>query len=264
MKIGFLGFGNMARAMTTGILFRQEIIPSDITVFDIDTEKTEAAAEKFGINTASDNIEVVKNSDIILLTVKPQFYEEVIEEIRTSVEDHNIIVTVAPGKTIEWLEEKFLKKVKLIRTMPNTPALVLEGMTAMCANSMIEKEDFDAVKNILESFGEVEPVAEKLLDVVVSVSGSSPAYVYMIIEAMADAAVHGGMSRELAYRFAAQAVMGSAKMVKETDFHPATLKDMVCSPGGTTIEAVRTLEQKGLRSAIFEAMKACEEKSKNM
>ena len=148
--------------------------------------------------------------------------------------------------------------------MPNTPALVGEGMTAMCPNEHMEKEETEYVKRLLESFGRVEVVPERLMDVVVSVSGSSPAYVFMMIEAMADAAVSGGMPRAQAYQFAAQAVYGSAKMVLETGKHPGELKDMVCSPAGTTIEAVRTLEEMGFRSSIIEAMKVCEEVSRNL
>ena len=148
--------------------------------------------------------------------------------------------------------------------MPNTPALVGEGMTAACANSQVTKEELEYVCNILRGFGKVEVIGENLMDAVVGVSGSSPAYVYMFIEAMADAAVADGMPRKQAYEFAAQTVMGSAKMVLETGKHPGELKDMVCSPGGTTIEAVRILEEKGFRSAVFEAVKGCTAKAKGM
>jgi len=151
-----------------------------------------------------------------------------------------------------------------VRTMPNTPAMVKEGMTGVCRNESVTDEDLAQVMAILESFGKAEVVPEHLLDVVTSVSGSSPAYVFMLIEAMADGAVADGMPRAQAYKFAAQAVLGSAKMVLETGRHPGELKDMVCSPGGTTMEAVRVLEEKGLRSAIIEAEKACVSKSRGM
>ena len=147
--------------------------------------------------------------------------------------------------------------------MPNTPAMVGAGMTAACANALVTKEELEKVLTILRSFGEVEVVSEHLIDAVVSASGSSPAYVFMMIEAMADAAVADGMPRPQAYKFAAQAVMGSA-MVLETGKHPGELKDMVCSPAGTTIEAVQVLEERGFRSAIIEAMRVCAEKSRNM
>ena len=180
------------------------------------------------------------------------------------MQSHQIIVTIAPGQTIERLEHLFGKTLKLVRTMPNTPALVGEGITAVCKNKEVTEDELRYICKILEGFGKVEVVDEHLMDVVVSVSGSSPAYVFMFIEAMADAAVADGMPRKQAYEFAAQAVLGSAKMVLETGKHPGELKDMVCSPGGTTIEAVRVLEEKGLRSTIFEAMKACTKKAKGM
>ena len=148
--------------------------------------------------------------------------------------------------------------------MPNTPALVCEGITGVCHNNLVTKEELDYVCNILSGFGKTEVVGENLMDVVVSVSGSSPAYVYMFIEALADGAVMDGMPRDKAYKFAAQAVMGSAKMVLETGKHPGELKDMVCSPGGTTIEAVRVLEEKGFRSSIIECMKACVNKARGL
>ena len=164
----------------------------------------------------------------------------------------------------DFIERLFGKNVKIVRTMPNTPALVGEGMTAACPNEYMTKEEIAYVLTLLESFGRVEIIPERLMDTVVSVSGSSPAYVFMFIEAMADAAVSGGMPRAQAYQFAAQAVLGSAKMVLETGKHPGELKDMVCSPAGTTIEAVRVLEEKGFRSSVIEAMKTCEEISKSM
>lgn len=173
-------------------------------------------------------------------------------------------MTLAPGKTLDWLETQFGKKVKIVRTMPNTPALVGEGMTAACPNQYVTEEERDYVLKILGAFGKVEIVPERLIDAVVAVSGSSPAYVFILIEAMADAAVAEGMPRAQAYEFAAQAVYGSAKMVLETGKHPGELKDMVCSPAGTTIEAVRILEKEGFRSSVIEAMKACAEVSRNL
>ena len=185
-------------------------------------------------------------------------------KIKDAVDEKKIIISIAPGKTLAWLEEQFGKKVKLVRCMPNTPALVGEGMTGVCCNEEVSDAEMQDVLKILESCGKAEMLSERLIDVVVSVSGSSPAYVFMFIEAMADAAVADGMPRAQAYRFAAQAVLGSAKMVLETGKHPGELKDMVCSPGGTTIEAVRVLEEKGMRSAVIEAMKACVKKGREM
>ena len=188
----------------------------------------------------------------------------VINEIKDILPAKQIIVKIAPRKTLEWLAERLGSDKKIVRTMPNTPALVGAGITGVCKNDLVSDAEFTYVLSLLGSFGLAEAVPEALMDAVVSVSGSSPAYVFMFIEAMADAAVADGMPRAQAYKFAAQAVMGSAKMVLDTGKHPGELKDMVCSPAGTTIEAVRVLEEKGFRSSVMEAMKACTAKAKGL
>lgn len=264
MKLGFIGTGNMASAIMGGIINNQVVPAEEIIGADLFAPGREKAKAQFGIQVTDSNIEVIEKAEVVVFSVKPQFYEDVINEVKDLLRDDQIIVTIAPGKTLEWLGEKFGKPVKIVRTMPNTPAMVGAGMTAACPNEHITEEELAYVKRLLESFGRVEIIPERLMDVVVSVSGSSPAYVFMFIEAMADAAVSGGMPRAQAYQFAAQAVMGSAKMVLETGKHPGELKDMVCSPAGTTIGAVRVLEELGFRSAVFEAMKECEEISKGL
>ena len=264
MKLGFIGTGNMASAMMGGIIKNRLVSADQIIGSDAFAPGREKAKEALGITVTESNAKVAEQAEIIVMSVKPQFYESVIDDIKDVVKEEQIIVTIAPGKTLGWLEEKFGRPLKIIRTMPNTPAMVGEGMTAACPSSNVTKEELEKVKEILSAFSRVEVVPEHLMDAVVSVGGSSPAYVFMLIEAMGDAAVSGGMPRNQAYQFAAQTVLGSAKMVLETGKHPAELKDMVCSPGGTTIEAVRTLEAKGFRSAIFEAMKVCEEKSRSL
>lgn len=264
MKLGFIGTGNMASAIMGGIIKKQIIPAQEIIGADLFAPGRERAKEQFGIQVTDSNKEVVDKAEVIVLSVKPQFYEDVINEIKGDIKESQIIITIAPGKTLAWLAEKFGKDVKIVRTMPNTPAMVGAGMTAACPNEHITEEEMAYIRTLLECFSRVEMIPERLMDVVVSTSGSSPAYVFMMIEAMADAAVSGGMPRPQAYQFAAQAVLGSAKMVLDTGRHPGDLKDMVCSPAGTTIEAVRVLEERGFRSAIFEAMKVCEEISKNM
>lgn len=264
MKLGFIGTGNMASAIMSGVIKNKIFSPNEIIGSDLSAVGREKVHSQFGINITESNLEVAAKSEVIILSVKPQFYADVIAEIKDVIKSDQIIITIAPGKTLAWLRKQFGKDVKIMRTMPNTPAMVGAGMTAAVPNTFLSEEEITYVKTILESFGRVEMVPEHLMDVVVSTSGSSPAYVYMMIEAMADAAVSGGMPRPQAYQFAAQAVLGSAKMVLETGMHPGALKDMVCSPAGTTIEAVRTLEALGFRSAIIEAMKVCEEKSKDM
>lgn len=264
MKLGFIGCGNMASAMIGGIIAKGLYQSEDIIVSDALESSLEKAKKQLRVNTTSDNKEVVAKAEIIVLSVKPQFYEEVIEEISREVREEQLVITIAPGKTLKWLDETFGKPMKLIRCMPNTPALVGEGITGVCPNENVTTEELNKAGEILNCFGSFEVVPEHLMDVVVSVSGSSPAYVFMFIEAMADAAVEQGMPRAQAYKFAAQAVMGSAKMVLETGKHPGELKDMVCSPAGTTIKAVRVLEKEGLRSAVIEAMDACADAAKGM
>lgn len=264
MKIGFIGAGNMASAMMGGIIKKGIVSKDDIIASDQSEAARNAAKEKFGVSVTEDNIEVVKQADVLFLAVKPQFYETVILQIRQAATEQQLVVTIAPGQTLERVKGLFDKNMKLIRTMPNTPAMVLEGITAVCPNANVSEQELATVLSVLNGFSQTEVVPEHLMDVVTSVSGSSPAYVFMFIEAMADAAVADGMPRAQAYKFAAQAVLGSAKMVLETGKHPGELKDMVCSPGGTTIEAVRVLEEKGMRSAVFEAMKACTRKSRGL
>lgn len=263
-RIGFIGCGNMGQAMIGGIIKANIVSPSNIMVSDLNEKSLSEATEKYDVKITTDNNEVAETSDILVLSVKPNLYPIVIEGIKNKVKEDIVVVTIAAGKSIESTEEAFGRKLKVVRVMPNTPALVGEGMSALCPNESVTKEEIEEIVKIFDSFGKSEIVSEKLMDVVTSVSGSSPAYVYMFIEAMADAAVLDGMPRSQAYKFAAQAVLGSAKMVLETGMHPGALKDMVCSPGGTTIEAVATLEEKGLRNAVISAMRSCTKKSKDM
>lgn len=257
MKIGFIGCGNMASAMIGGIIKNQVAAPEEILASAKSEATRERAAKNLGIRLAASNREVAAFADVLILAVKPFYYEQVIAEIKADVKEEAVIVSITPGKTLVWLEEQFGRPMKVVRTMPNTPALVGEGISCICGGFRVEQADLDKVCEIFSGFGKTEIVEEPMIDVFVGVSGSSPAYVFMFIEALADAGVSEGMPRAQAYRFAAQAVLGSAKMVLETGKHPGELKDMVCSPKGTTIEAVRILEEKGLRSAVFEAAKAC-------
>lgn len=264
MKLGFIGTGNMASAIMGGIIGKGVIPAEEIIGADMFAPGRERVKEKFGIQVTADNREVAEKAEVMILSVKPQFYADVISGIKDCIRPEQLVITIAPGKTLAWLAEQFGKDVKTIRCMPNTPAMVGEGMTAACPNEHVTEEELAYAKTLLESFGRVQIVPENLMDTVTAVSGSSPAYVFMLIEAMADAAVAGGMPRQQAYQFAAQAVLGSAKMVLDTGKHPGELKDMVCSPAGTTIEAVRILEERGFRSAIIDAMKECEEMSRSM
>ncbi len=262
--LGFIGCGNMGQAIIGGIIKDKIFSPESMIASALSEKSLKIVSEKYGIHTTTDNNKVARNSDILILSVKPNLYPVVIKEIKDNIKEDVIIVSIAAGVSIENLEKMFEEKIKIVRVMPNTPALVGEGMSALCPNPMVNKEEFEEVLSIFKGFGKVEVIDERLIDAVIAVSGSSPAYIYMIIEAMADGAVLEGMPRDQAYRMAAQAVLGSAKMVLETGMHPGALKDMVCSPGGTTIEAVAVLEEKGLRDSIISAMRTCAEKSRDM
>lgn len=263
-KLGFIGCGNMGKAMMGGIINSGQLKASEIMVSDLNEAALTQAHEELGIHTTTDSVTLAKECEIIVVAVKPNIYGIVLEQIKAVLEDSKIIVTIAAGITLDFVENILGSDKKIVRTMPNTPALVGEGMTAMCPNKNIDKDTQDYILSLLSAFGKTEIVGEYLIDSVIGVSGSSPAYVFMFIEAMADAAVLAGMPRAQAYTFAAQAVYGSAKMVMETGMHPGALKDMVCSPGGTTIEAVKMFEKTGLRSAVIESMTACIDKSKAM
>lgn len=263
MKIGFIGAGNMGGAIIGSIINSKLTSAENITVADRCEAKLDELKTAYGVTVTQNNRDTL-TADILILAVKPNVIYSVIDEIKADVSDNTVIVSIAAGQSIEKLKNAFGRNVKLVRVMPNTPALVGEGMAAVTADCDISDNDIKPVLDIFNSAGKAQIVPEKLMDTVTAVSGSSPAYVFMFIEAMADAAVKGGMARDMAYTFAAQSVLGSAKMVLDTGKHPAELKDMVCSPAGTTIDAVAVLEEKGMRSAVMSAMKACIDKSESM
>lgn len=258
--LGFIGAGNMGYAMLKGASNVME--KKKLTYTDVNLSLLEKIKSETGIEFVSSNKELVASVKYVVLAVKPQFLDGVLEEIKDSVTENHIVISIAPGITIDHYKKYFGEKVKIVRAMPNTPALVNEGMTGICfSNDPFTEEEKCMVYSFFDSFGKYEEVAENLMNAVTCASGSSPAYVYMFIEALADGAVKYGIPRDKAYVFAAQTVLGSAKMVLETKEHPGKLKDMVCSPGGTTIAAVSALEEYGFRSSIIKATDACYEKS---
>lgn len=262
--VGFIGFGNMAKAMAGGMILGGVADKKNIIV-SASTDKTlKNAQDTYGINVTMDNKEVAKKSDILFLAVKPNVYHLVINEIKDCISPDTLIVTIAAGQTIEDVEKMFGKEIRLIRTMPNTPAMVMEGMSLICPGENAALEDLEDVLRIFNSFGKCEVVEEALIDTAGSLSGCGPAFVYVFIEALADAAVESGVKREMAYKLASQMVMGSAKMVLETKEHPGKLKDNVCSPGGTTIKGVNALEYSGFRGNVIDALLSSIEKSKEM
>lgn len=255
-KIGIIGVGNMGFAMLKGLL--KVYSASDIVITDADKKKAGKIADELNVRMAESNPECVAAAKYVILAVKPQFYNEVIKTIQYALKPEHVLISIAPGISIHDLKENLGLDKRIVRAMPNTPALLGEGMTGIAYNSSIfNMDEIDTIESIFSSFGKFEKVDEKLMSAVTCVSGSSPAYVYMFIEALADSVVKYGMPRDKAYKFAAQAVAGSAKMVLETKEHPGKLKDNVCSPGGTTIAGVAALEEYGFRNAVIKATDEC-------
>lgn len=252
LTIGFIGAGNMAEAMMKGMASSG----AALFVHDVVQEKASALAKACGAKSLASNCEVLRESKVVILAIKPGVYASVLPEIASSVLDDHLIVSIAPGITKERIRSYFSTHPGLIRMMPNTPALVGEGMIVLSPDPEIEPRLLDTVKELFSCIGTVDVIDESLLNAVTGVSGSGPAYVFLFIEAMADAAVLHGIPREKAYLYASQTVLGAAKMVRDTKIHPGVLKDAVCSPGGTTIEAIKHLERLGFRSAVIEAVDA--------
>jgi pyrroline-5-carboxylate reductase len=262
MRVGFIGCGKMAQAMIEGMLRSRILQPRDIMASAQTNVTLQSVRERFGIFVSNSNLEVAKQADVLILAIKPNIHDTVLREIADVVDEQKVLITIAAGISLEFIESFFETKIKVVRAMPNTPSLVGEGMSAICHNPQVIQGDLDKVLLLFNSFGKTEVLAEALMDAIPAVSGSSPAYVYMFIEALADGAVKQGIPRKQAYKLAAQAVLGAAKMVLETERHPGELKDDVCTPGGATIEAVSALEREGFRSAILTAMDQCTNKSK--
>lgn len=265
MKLGFIGAGNMAGAIVKGVISSGFTKAQDIVIYDVSPTQIEKMQEQYPVGIATSNPELVKSCDVVILAVKPIFLKGVLQEIKPYAAG-KCIISIAAGWSFAMLTEILdtASGAHVLRVMPNTPAMVGEGYTALCEETTLTKDEMAFAKAMFETLGKATVLPERLFDAVVAVSGSSPAYIYMVIEAMADAAVQLGMPRQTAIEAAAQAVLGSAKMVLETGEHPAKLKDAVCSPGGTTIDAVYALEQGGLRATIMDAMNACADKCKQM
>lgn len=262
--IGFIGCGNMAQAMM-GSIIKSNLVPKEnIIASDVVAPLRETVEKKYNIGTTTDNKDVAQKADYLILAVKPNVYEIVLKEIKDYIKETGVVIGIGAGISSNFLRKNLNEGTKYLKVMPNTPAMVGEGMTAIAKNDLFAKEELDEIMLIFNSFGRTEIISESLMDGFTALCGSSPAYVYMMIEAMADGGVLEGIPRAQAYTMAAQAVLGSAKMVLETGLHPGTLKDNVCSPGGTTIAAVASLEENGFRSAVIEAIRACADKSREM
>ena len=262
MNIGFIGGGNMAGAIAGGVISSGLCAKSQITVCDINDEILNKYDKE--VNTSHNNKDALL-CDYIVLAVKPFILSKVLEELKGCDLSGKVFVSIAAGISVKEIKSILGENAKVVRVMPNTPAQVGEGMTVIAKpdDCVTYGEMADVIK-IFDAVGKTEIMPEAMINVVTGVSGSSPAYVFMLIEAMADAGVAGGIPRDAAYKLAAQSVLGSAKMVLDTGKHPGELKDMVCSPKGTTIEAVAELEARGFRSAVIEAIKKCNEKANNI
>ena len=265
-RIGFIGTGHMARALARGFLKKQSITKEQLFGHDVHSE----AAKRFvdqtgGAHTASIK-DLVTNSDVVFLAVKPQQMGEVLHTIGSlrALGLNPLWITVAPGIAIRTYLKEIGNVARLVRVMPNTPCLVGDGVSGFCVSEGVKPDDIKITTDLLSTVGTAIQFPERQLDAVAGLSGSGPAYVYMIIEAMADGGVKMGLSREHALQLAAHTVLGSAKMVLQTGDHPALLKDKVCSPRGTTISAIHSLEQAGLRAALIGAVEAATLRSREM
>ncbi len=263
-KIGFIGSGTMTSTIIDGLVDSFKDINNKIYVTNRSREKAEKLSSRLNINLCESNIELVEKCDIIFLGIKPNVYEPVLKEIKSYINSKKLIISMAAGITIDDINKYFEESIKTIRIMPNVGVTVSEGMIALSANNRVAKEEVDLVVNLLTSIGRVDQIEEYLMDAVTGISGCSPAYIAMFIEALADGGVLQGMPRDKAYIYAAQTLIGTGKMMLEKGLHPGELKDLVSSPGGVTIEGVYNLEKRGFRSIIMETMETCDKKMKSM
>jgi pyrroline-5-carboxylate reductase len=261
--IGFVGTGNMGEALIRGLLKVGVAEPSQVVGSDPRSDRTAELAEKYGIRTTTDNREIARQADIIILAVKPQVMERVLDEIGPEIHAHALVISIAAGVPLSAIEAR-LPQARVIRTMPNTPALVGAGATAIAVGGHATGDDLKAARRIFDSVGMTVALDEAQMDAVTGLSGSGPAYVFLVIEALADAGVKVGLSRHHAQALAAQTLLGSAKLLIETNEHPGRLKDMVTSPGGTAIAGLHTIEAGGLRTTLMDAVEAATKRSQEL
>ncbi len=263
-KVGFLGAGNMGEAMIRGLLKAGTVPVEDIFATDARLDRLQQLGKLYGIHTLSDNSLLVKRVDVVILAVKPQIIHSVLKEVGSAVTPKKLVISVAAGVPTAALRADLPKGVRLIRVMPNTPALVLEGMTAVAKADGLQKGDLETAEEIFGAVGKVVVLEEEALDAVTGLSGSGPAYVALMIEALADGGVKVGLDRLTAMTLAAQTVLGSAKLLIETGAHPGQLKDMVTSPGGTAIAGIAALEEGGVRRTLISAVERATLRSREL
>jgi pyrroline-5-carboxylate reductase len=263
-QVGLVGTGNMGEALIKGLIHGHVCKPEQIFCSDTRLERLKAIRETYGVKGTSHNIEVVKHSDILILAVKPQIMKEVVHEVTKYLDLSKLIISIAAGVPLDAIESCAKRELKLIRVMPNICVSVREGASAIAGGKHIIKEDLMIAKTIFDSVGKSLFVEENLLDAVTGLSGSGPAYIFLIIDALADAGVKVGLSRVDALLLASQTVLGASKMLIETGEHPGKLKDLVTSPGGTAIAGLHTLEEGGLRTTLMNAVEVATQRSKGL
>lgn len=261
--VGFIGTGNMAEALIRGLLRAEVAAAGQVVGSEPRADRRQELNTKYGITLTGDNLEVARKSDILVLAVKPQVMSKVLDEIAPHVHANALVISIAAGIPLSVIEAK-LPKARVVRTMPNTPALVGAGATAIAAGGHATDTDVEAARRIFASVGLTVILEEAQMDAVTGLSGSGPAYIFLVIEALSDAGVKVGLSRYNAQALAAQTVLGSAQLLLETGEHPGRLKDMVTSPGGTAIAGLHTLEQGGLRTTLINAVEAATRRSKEL
>jgi pyrroline-5-carboxylate reductase len=268
-RIGFLGGGNMAEAIVKGLVASKSVASKNILIADVSSQRLNFLRKEYKVETASNNRDVTEKSDIVILAVKPQIMDEVLEEMRDIDLGKKLLISVAAGYSILAIEsilkrDQEKKKARVIRTMPNTPALVLEGATAITPGTDADKNDLKMAHFLFSSVGKTVDVTEKQIDAVTGLSGSGPAYIFMIIEALADGGVKMGLSRDVANTLSIQTVLGAAKLAQQSGLHPGELKDRVASPGGTTIAGIHALESGALRATLMDAVEAAAMRSEEL
>lgn len=262
--VGFIGGGNMAGAIIGGIVRTGAYPPEQIVVYDRHAEKREALKEKTGVRTAQSEEELTAGSSLVFLSVKPQNFSEVLEKIKPVADPGKVFVSIAAGITSTYISEKLGYDCPVIRAMPNTPLLIGKGATALCKTGTVPEDSFQLVRSFFAACGIVETVTEEQMNAVISVNGSSPAYVYLLAKAMTDSAVEQGIDAKTALSLICQTLEGSAGMLRLSGYTPQTLIDMVSSRGGTTIEALQVLRNRGFERTVDEAMKACTKRAEEL
>lgn len=263
ISIGFIGGGNMAEALIKG-LRRSRFADADIVVGEPNPTRQTVLEKTYGVRLATENAEVVRSCDLLLLAVKPQISETVLTGIADAFSEDKLLISILAGTATLSIESFLGNAPRVVRAMPNTPALIGVGATALCSGRHATDADLKTARELFETVGTVQVVGEGLMDAVTGLSGSGPAYVFTVIEALADGGVQEGLPRDVALALATQTVLGAARMVQETGEHPAVLRDRVCSPGGTTIAAVKALEERGARAALMEAVSRATQRSREL